>query len=49
VRRADRFAVPLAEARELHGAGRVAEEVLKYRDIARFARPVQVNGMGGLW
>jgi RNA polymerase sigma factor (sigma-70 family) len=34
VRRADRFAVPLAEAREVHGARRVAEEVLKYRDIA---------------
>jgi RNA polymerase sigma factor (sigma-70 family) len=48
VRRADRFAVPLAEARELHGARRVAEEVLKYRDIARVARPIQVNGSGGI-
>jgi RNA polymerase sigma factor (sigma-70 family) len=48
VRRADRFAVPLVEARELHGAGSVAEEVFKYRDIARFARPVQVNGRGGI-
>jgi hypothetical protein len=36
--------VPLTEARELHGASRVAEEVLKYRDIARVARPIQVNG-----
>jgi ketosteroid isomerase-like protein len=48
VRRADRFAVPLDEARELHGARRVAEEVLKYRDIARVARPIQVNGSGGI-
>ena len=48
VRRADRFAVPLDEARELHGARRVAEEVLKYRDIAQFARPIQVNGSGGI-
>jgi RNA polymerase sigma factor (sigma-70 family) len=47
VRRADRFAVPLAEARELHGARRVAEEVLN-RDIARVARPIQVNGYGGI-
>jgi RNA polymerase sigma factor (sigma-70 family) len=48
VRRADRFAVPSDEARELHGAGRVAEEVLKYREIARVARPIQVNGSGGI-
>jgi len=48
VRRADRFAVPLPDARELHGARRVAEEVLKYRDVARVARPIQVNGAGGI-
>ncbi len=48
VRRADRFAVRLDEERELHGAPRVAEEVLKYRDIARFARTVQVNDSGGI-
>jgi RNA polymerase sigma factor (sigma-70 family) len=48
VRRADHFAVPLAGARELHGAGRVAEEVLKYRDVARVARAIQINGSGGI-
>jgi RNA polymerase sigma factor (sigma-70 family) len=48
VRRADQLAVPLAEARELHGARRVAEEVLKYRDIARVARPIQVNRSAGI-
>jgi RNA polymerase sigma factor (sigma-70 family) len=48
VRRADRFAVPLAEARNLYGARRVAEEVLKYRDVAQVARPIQVNGAGGI-
>jgi RNA polymerase sigma factor (sigma-70 family) len=48
VRRADRFAVPLVEERQLHGARRVAEEVLKYRDVARVARPIQVNGSGGI-
>jgi RNA polymerase sigma-70 factor (ECF subfamily) len=48
VRRADRFAVPLTEARELHGARRVAEEALKYREVARVARPIQVNGAAGI-
>jgi RNA polymerase sigma-70 factor (ECF subfamily) len=48
VRRADRFAVPLAEHRKLEGARKVAEEVLKYKDIARVARPIQVNGSGGI-
>lgn len=48
VRRADRFAAPLVEERQLHGARRVAEEVLKYRDVARVARPIQVNGSGGI-
>ncbi|HZQ21907.1 MAG TPA: sigma-70 family RNA polymerase sigma factor [Terriglobales bacterium] len=48
VRRADSVAVTLEEARELHGARAVAEEALKYRDIARFARPIQVNGSAGI-
>jgi RNA polymerase sigma factor (sigma-70 family) len=48
VRRADRLAVPLAEARELYGARQVAEEVLKHRDVAQVARPIQVNGSGGI-
>ncbi len=48
VRRADRLAVTSDEARELHGARVVAEEALKYKDIARFARPIQVNGSAGI-
>ena len=42
-----RFAVPAGE-RDLHGAARVAEETLKYRDVARFARLIQVDGEGGI-
>jgi RNA polymerase sigma-70 factor, ECF subfamily len=38
----------LGEARGLRGARRVTEEVFKYRDIARFARPIQVNGSCGI-
>ena len=48
VRRADRVALASDEARELRGPRKVAEEVLKYRDIARFARPIQVNGSAGI-
>jgi RNA polymerase sigma-70 factor (ECF subfamily) len=48
VRRADKIAVASEEARELHGARPVAQEVLKYRDIARGARPIQVNGRAGI-
>src|SRR5581483_10036354 len=48
VRRADSVAVTSDEARELHGARVVAEEALKYKDIARFARPIQVNGSAGI-
>ena len=48
VRRADRFAVGSAEMREIHGARRVAEEALKYRDMAQTARLIQVNGGGGI-
>jgi RNA polymerase sigma factor (sigma-70 family) len=47
-RRADRFAVSSEAALELHGAARVAEEALKFRDIARFARPIQVNKSAGI-
>jgi RNA polymerase sigma factor (sigma-70 family) len=47
-RRADRFAVRSEAALELRGAARVAEEALKFKDIARFAQPIQVNGSGGI-
>lgn len=48
VRHADRVAVSSHDEQELHGAKRVAEEVLKYRSIARFARAIQVNGSAGI-
>ncbi|MFN7995995.1 MAG: sigma-70 family RNA polymerase sigma factor [Bryobacteraceae bacterium] len=47
VRRADRFSSP-AGPRDLRGARAVAEEALKFRDIARFARLIEVNGSGGI-
>lgn len=48
VRRADRVAVISEEARELRGARSVAEEALKYKDLARSARPILVNGSAGI-
>jgi RNA polymerase sigma factor (sigma-70 family) len=48
VRRADRAAVPPGAARELRGATTVVEEALKHTDLARFARPVLVNGSVGI-
>lgn len=41
-------AVPPDQAAELRGAKRVAEEVLKFKDIARFARAIRVNGSTGI-
>jgi RNA polymerase sigma-70 factor (ECF subfamily) len=48
VRRADRAAVPPGAPRELPGASRVAEETLRYRGLARFARPILVDGSVGI-
>ena len=48
VRRADRVAVPAAEAREIRGARALANEVLTYRDRARFARTAIVDGAVGI-
>lgn len=48
VRHADMVAVSSDALRELRGARRVAEEVLKYGGIARFARAIQVDGAAGI-
>jgi RNA polymerase sigma factor (sigma-70 family) len=48
VRHADKVAVASDDARELRGRKRVAEEVLKYKDVARFARAIQINGSAGI-
>jgi RNA polymerase sigma factor (sigma-70 family) len=48
VRRADRVAVPSGAATELLGATRVVEEAMTHTDLARFAKPVLVNGSVGI-
>lgn len=48
VRRADEAAVPAGAARELRGVATVAEDALEYRNVARLARPVLVDGEVGI-
>ncbi len=48
VLRADAGAGPLGPSRLIHGAPAVARQALRFASLARFARPVTVNGGPGL-
>jgi len=48
VRRADPVAVASGAPEELRGAAAVAEEALKHAELARFARPILVDGSVGI-
>jgi RNA polymerase sigma-70 factor (ECF subfamily) len=45
--RVDRGPVPEGASREIHGARAVAEQVMRFASLARFARPALVNGAAG--
>jgi RNA polymerase sigma factor (sigma-70 family) len=47
VLRVDRGAIPVGASREVRGAPAVAEQVGRFARLARFARPVLVNGAAG--
>jgi RNA polymerase sigma factor (sigma-70 family) len=47
VLRLDRGALPVSAAREFRGAGAVVEQATNFVRLARFARPVLVNGAAG--
>jgi RNA polymerase sigma factor (sigma-70 family) len=47
VLRVDRGALPVSAPREFRGAGAVVEQVANFARLARFARPVLVNGAAG--
>jgi len=48
VLRADAGAGPMGPSRILHGAAAVAGQAKRYAELARFARPVLVNGLAGV-
>jgi len=48
VLRADRGAMPAGASRVVHGAAAVAEQAMSFAPLARYARPVLVNGVAGV-